>query len=89
MYVYNLPNIPQVQLYTNPQPIPSHYNEGFSQYESIKFLIAQTNLCINAINNIITTGIEEPIKNKLESMALSGELTNIIESVLIYDGGTF
>jgi len=37
-----------LQLYTNPQPIPSQFNEGFSQYETVKYLIGLTN---NLITN--------------------------------------
>jgi hypothetical protein len=36
-----------INLYTNPQPVPSVFNEGFSQYESIAYLI-------NITNNLIT-----------------------------------
>jgi len=40
-----------VQLFTNPQPIPSTFNEGFSQYETIRYMIGLLNNLIENQNS--------------------------------------
>lgn len=69
--------------------LPTVYDESLSYGEEIRRVKINLINVINYLNNLIDSGLEQPIKDKLESMALSGELNAIIESVLIYDGGTF
>jgi hypothetical protein len=55
-----------LNIYTNPQPIPSVFNEGFSQYETIKYLIGLINQLIEN-ENLSVDEIDE-LNNKKVSM---------------------
>jgi hypothetical protein len=65
-----------IQLLTNQQPIPSVYNEGFSQYEDILFLINLTNQLITNMN-VGSDEIENLTKQQLDIPILKSELDKI------------
>jgi hypothetical protein len=54
-----------INIYSNPQPIPSVFNEGFSQYETVLYMIGLTNQLIEN-QNLGSDEIEDLKNKKLE-----------------------
>jgi hypothetical protein len=80
MNKYNL-----VNLITNMQPVPSIYNEGFSQYEDILYLINLTNSLITNQN----LGADEITDLQNKKLAFVDYLLDIHNTRKIDDNGNF
>ena len=49
----------------------------------------KVNEVIVVVRDMLTTGIREPLILAIEKLALSGELSDMIEATLVIDGGVF
>jgi hypothetical protein len=74
-----------LNLFTNPQPIPSSFNEGFSQYETIKYMIGLTNQLINNQN----LGADEIEDLKRKKVALEYYLDDLKNKRKLDENGNF
>lgn len=68
---------------------PNVYGESFSLYEQLGKAFLKCNEIADVVNNMLTTGIEQPLRDALDDMALSGELGTLIQELIVIDGGTF
>ena len=78
------------KLIYNPNPVtPNIYGDSFSLYEDVGKAFLKCNEIADVVNNMLTTGIQQPLRDELEKMALSGELGDLIQEITVFDGGTF
>lgn len=67
----------------------SKYPNGYTMLEALMEWVTQNNNMIDYINNLLTTSLEKPLHDKLNEMALSGELGALITDLIVIDGGYF
>lgn len=65
------------------------YPHGYTIFEALSSWVSQTNEMVDYVNNLLTDGIQKPLRDALDSMANSGELGELIQELIIIDGGEF
>jgi len=68
---------------------PNVYGDSLSLYEHVGKSFVKINELIDIIENMMTTGIQKPLIDALNVMSESGELGQLIQELIIIDGGTF
>jgi hypothetical protein len=69
--------------------LPSVFDDSMSYYETITRVIAKLNDVVTQSNELLTAGLQQPLRDSLNAMAASGELADMIQELVVLDGGTF
>lgn len=65
------------------------YPHGYTIFEALCSWTTQMNNVIDYVNGLLTTSLQAPLREALNEMALSGELGELIQELIVIDGGEF
>ena len=65
------------------------YPHGYTIFEALCNWTKQVNDMVDHVNGLLTTSLDKPLRDVLENMINSGELGELIQEMIIVDGGTF
>ena len=65
------------------------YPHGYTIFEALCNWTKQVDNMVDYVNGLLTTSLDKPLRDALDAMANSGELGELIQELIIVDGGTF
>lgn len=65
------------------------YPHGYTIFEALCKWAGQVDDMVDEFNKLVDGAIDEPVRKAIDNMAASGELGNLIQELIIIDGGVF
>lgn len=65
------------------------YPHGYTIFEALCNWVTQVDLMVDEFNKLVDGAIDEQVRRAINDMALSGKLGELIQELIVIDGGEF